>query len=69
MPNITITEQDFAQLVSGQSVERDGVWILLEDFGFDRMLLILDQAIDRLQARQGGRLLDFSIRPVRDNGS
>lgn len=54
MPTITITEEEFAQLVNGQSVERDGVAMLLDDFGFDRMLLILDQAIDRLQSRQGG---------------
>ncbi len=61
MPNITITEEEFAQLVNGQSVERDGVALLLDDFGYHRMLSILDRAIDRLRS-QPGRLVDFPIR-------
>ena len=61
MPNITITEEEFAQLVNGQSVERDGVALVLDDFGYDRMLFILDQAIDGVRT-QPGRLIDFPTR-------
>lgn len=54
MPDITITEEEFARLVGGQSVERDGVGILLDDFGYDRMLDAIDRAIDRLRVQQSG---------------
>lgn len=43
---IVLTEEDFSTLVSGGEVEKDGVKIILQDIGFDRMITHVDNAMD-----------------------
>lgn len=37
MINIILKEEDFKNLVRGEIVKQDGVQIILQDMGFDRM--------------------------------
>lgn len=39
---ISLSEEDFRTLVSGQIVQQDGVEIALKDIGYVRMLEIID---------------------------
>lgn len=41
---IVLTDEDFAALVAGRVVEKDGAKIILQDIGFDRMHLHLGRA-------------------------
>lgn len=43
---ISLTEEDFKNLVNGRIVTVDNVQIALQDIGYDRMQEILDDARD-----------------------
>jgi len=43
---VKLTEKDFYQLCSGRTVKKDGAEFFLEDFGFGRMIRLVQEITD-----------------------
>lgn len=52
--NILLNEEDFRNLTKGEIVEKNGVWIALQDIGYIQMIDILEEHYEELLTKYYG---------------